>query len=254
MSPLDIGWLASAMLLSLRLGVLAVMAPPLGASSVPVPVRVSIVLTLSAFLAGLTRSAVGTPTIELGALMTAALSELALGAVMALGLNIAFAMFSFGAHLIDVQMGFGMGQVLDPMTRQPTPVLGAAFSQLALLSFFALDGHHALMRGLVLSIEHFPPGAPWMSDLTLGAVTRHVSQLFSLGFAMVAPVVLCLMLVELGLGVLARNLPQINALVLGFPIKVMAGLAALTLWTSGAGAVVARAHASVFVAWEALWR
>lgn len=190
-----------------------------------------------------------------GALLVSALTEAGLGAVMALGLNVAFAMFSFGARLVDVQVGYGIGQVLDPMTKQPLPVIGAVFSQLALLSFFAVDGHHALVRGLVLSVERFPPGAPiWMSDFVLGVVTRHTAALFSLGFAMVAPLVFCLMLVEVGLGVLARNLPQINALVLGLPIKVAAGLAALTLWASGAGAVVARAHASVFSTWEALWR
>lgn len=250
----DIGWLTSVMLLTLRLGALAVMAPPLGASATPALVRLCIVLALAVFLGSLPGHEQISPPREFATLAPAMASELALGAVLALGLNLGFAMFTLGARLVDVQIGFGLGQVLDPLTKQPLPVLGAAFSQLAFVTFFALDGHHALLRGLVLSVEHFPPGASWLSDAAVAGVMRHVSQLFSLGFAMVAPVVFCLMLVEFSLGILARNLPQMNTLAMGLPVKVIAGLAALALWISGSSGVIARAHASIFLAWESIWR
>lgn len=78
--------------------------------------------------------------------------------------------------------------------------------------------------------------------------------MFSLGFAMVAPVVFCLTLVEMGLGVLSRNLPQMNTLVVGVPIKVMVGLASLGAWAAFSGTVMERAYASTFATWGALWR
>jgi flagellar biosynthesis protein FliR len=250
---LDIGWLASMGLLTLRLGAFAVMTPPIGASTVPAIVRAAFMVTLAAAFAG-TVAPVETSLPSLPILAAAAVREVALGAVMALGLNIAFAIFNFGARLLDVQIGFGIGQVLDPMTKQPVPILGAAFGQLALVTFFAIDGHHALMRGVAISVERFPPRADWLMTLSLAAVVRPVSELFSLGFTMVAPIVLCLLLAELGLGVIARSLPQINVLALGLPVKIITGLVALSLWASGAGSVIGRAHASAFSAWEALWR
>jgi flagellar biosynthesis protein FliR len=221
MLGMDAGWLVAALLLSVRLGALALMAPPLGGAMVPPTVRVAVVLswaTVFATASPAAQAARGTLP-GLGWLITAAASEAALGAVMALGLNMAFAMFSFGARLVDVQIGFGMGQVFDPMTRQQLPILGAVFTQVALVGFFLLDGHHALLRGVALSLEAAPPGQAWALAPLLPAVVRQVGQMFSLGFAMVAPVVFCLTLVELGLGVLSRNLPQMNTLVVGVPMK-----------------------------------
>jgi flagellar biosynthetic protein FliR len=86
------------------------------------------------------------------------------------------------------------------------------------------------------------------------AVVRQAGQMFSLGFAMVAPVVFCLTLVELGLGVLSRNLPQMNTLVVGVPIKVVVGLAALATWAGVGGPAMGRAYATGFEMWGALWR
>jgi flagellar biosynthetic protein FliR len=260
---MDAGWLVAALLLSIRLGALALMAPPLGGAMVPPTVRVAIVLGWAAVLAAGGTGAAPVTTLPLdsgsglpglGWLLPAAASEAALGVVMALGLNMAFAVFSFGARLVDVQIGFGMGQVFDPMTRQQLPVLSAVFMQVALVGFFLLDGHHALLRGVALSLEAVPPGQPWAPGPLLPAVVKQAAQMFSLGFAMVAPVVFCLTLVELGLGVLSRNLPQMNTLVVGVPIKVVVGLAALGAWAVGSGAVMQRAYASTFAMWGALWR
>jgi flagellar biosynthetic protein FliR len=258
MLGMDAGWLVAALLLSVRLGALALMAPPLGGAMLPPTVRVAVVLSWAAVLAvdspGMPALAAGGALSGLGGLIAAAASEAALGAVMALGLNMAFAMFSFGARLADVQIGFGMGQVFDPMTRQQLPILGAVFTQVALVGFFLLDGHHALLRGVVLSLEATPPGQAWSLGPLLPALARQAAQMFSLGFAMVAPVVFCLTLVEVGLGVLSRNLPQMNTLVVGVPVKVVVGLSALGLWAVGSGAVMQRAYASTFAMWGALWR
>lgn len=250
----DVSWLASVALLSLRVGTLAIMAPPFGAAAIPATIRAAIAVTLAVFLASLPNASMPAGPTGAGSFIASALSELMLGAAMALGLNIAFAIFTFGARVVDVQIGFGLGQVLDPATKHPMPVLAAAFSQLALITFFALDGHHALMRGLVLSVEQIAPGAAWSADAAPVAIVRHGAQLFSLGFAMVAPVVFAMLLIEFALGVLARNMPQINALAMGLPIKALVGMAALGLWATSAGGIVARAHASVFSAWESLWR
>ena len=89
-------------------------------------------------------------------------------------------------------------------------------------------------------------------DAAFGPVVRHMALLFSLGLAMLAPVVLTLVLVDLCLGVVARNLPQVNVLALGFGIKVVVGLGALSLASVAGSSVMARAYRSVFQTWESL--
>jgi flagellar biosynthetic protein FliR len=247
-------WLAVTMLLATRLGGLLLMTPPLGSASIPATVRVAFVFAMAAVLAAGLPGIPGLDTLDIGTLVVAALSEFALGATMSLGISLGFAAFAVGARLIDVQIGFGIGQVFDPLTRQQLPVLSGAFNQLALVLFFAADGHVSLLRGVALSIERFPPGSAWPVEAAVGPLVQQVAALFALGFTLVAPIVLCLVLVELGLGVLSRNLPQMNTFVLGIPVKVIVGLAALSIWLAASSGVVSRTHTAMFAGWEALFR
>ena len=174
--------------------------------------------------------------IGLGDLFISMLGELMVGAVMGLSIMLAFAAFSVAGALLDVQIGYGIAQVLDPVTRRQIPILTSAFNQIAVVVFFLVNGHHALMRGLVYSLERFPPGRPWPFAYAMAPIVKQVAGMFTLGFALAAPVVFCILLVEVGLGVLARNLPQMNMFAMGIPVKIIVGLSALSFWMAGAGA------------------
>jgi flagellar biosynthetic protein FliR len=152
-----------------------------------------------------------------------------------------------------VQIGFGMAQILDPVTRQQIPILTAAFNQVGVLVFFLVNGHHALLRGLAYSLERFPLGRAWSVEAAAPMVLKQVGGLFSLGFALAAPVVFCILLVELALGVVARNLPQMNMFVIGIPVKIIVGLTALSLWFGGMGDAMNRVYASIYHSWDGVF-
>jgi flagellar biosynthetic protein FliR len=247
-------WLAQTFLLATRLAGLLLTTPPVGAQAIPAIVRVAFVFALAALLAAALPGQEAVGVSNVADFVTSALIEFALGATMALGIAFAFAAFSVGARLLDVQIGFGIGQVFDPVTRQQVPLLSGAMGQLALVLFFVSDTHLTVFRGVALSVERFPPGHAWPLGAAAGPLLQQASGMFTLGFAMVAPVVFCLALIDLGLGVLARNLPQMNMFVLGVPVKVAAGLAALALWLTASGGLIARINASILSGWEAVFR
>lgn len=240
-------------LLSLRIAAVFLLTPVLYAMSMPPSVRMLLVLSLSVAIAlGLSpiRHADNLPY---GELLVAALTELALGATLALGILFAFAAFDVAGRLLDIQIGFGIAQVFDPVSRRAVPILTSAFSTLAVLVFFLINGHHILLRGIAYSVERFPIGAPWSISQTAIPILKQVSGLLSLGFALAAPVVLCIMLVELSLGAVARNLPQLNMFSLGIPIKIVVGLVAMSLWFAGIGGVMTRAYSSIYSAWDSVF-
>ncbi|HRI55568.1 MAG TPA: flagellar biosynthetic protein FliR [Anaerolineae bacterium] len=240
------------LLVSMRLAGLLLLAPPLASMAVPGMVRMAFVLVLGAVLWQGQSVQIADP--GLPALLLLSLREFANGALMALGVHLAFAAFGFGARLLDVQIGYGMGQVFDPMTRTMMPVLTAAFALLAPVLFLLSDSHHLLLRAVALSLEHFPIGSSLPADAMAQALFRQVQALFSLGLAMVAPVVFCLVLIEFALGVVARNLPQMNVFVLGIPVKLLAGLLALSAWMAAATSPFTRAFDLLFRGWEAALR
>lgn len=254
-SPFDAAWLTTVLLLSLRLASVFLMTPLLAVASVPPMVRILLVLGLAGVLSlGLPQAA---RTAEMpagaGALAQAALGELALGATLALGILLAFAASSMAGQLLGIQMGFGLGQVINPISNSSVSVLTSAFDQLAVVVFFLGNGHHALLRGLAYSLERFPLGRPWPIEAGLGPIALQVTGFFSLGFALAAPVVFSLVMLELALGALSRNMPQINMLAMGIPAKVIVGLAALSLWFGGMGDGMSRIYGSIYRCWDAIF-
>jgi flagellar biosynthetic protein FliR len=249
-------WLLATFLLSIRLGAVFLMTPVLNAFNPPVTVRVLVVVGLSMALAlALPDAALppGTMVSGLGEVLAACATEFALGSTLALGVFIAFGAVSMAGRLLDVQVGFGMAQVIDPATHQQVPILTSAFTQVAALVFFLVDGHHALLRGIAFSLERFPLGRPWPLEAAAPYVLKQAGALFTLGIALAAPVVVCLLLVDLALGVVARNLPQMNMFVVGLPVKIVAGLVALSLWIGGMGDALGRVYRSIYTTWDSVF-
>ena len=266
---MDIGWaqalgtavltqeaFVAIFLLSLRVGAVLLFTPILQAMSMPPTVRVLLVVGLSTCLAlGLPDAAAPVRGLAAspGLLLSAALAELALGATLALAVLAGFAAFSFAGRLLDLQIGFGIAQVLDPSTRTPTPLLTSVFQQVGALTFFLINGHHALLRGLAYSLERFPLGRQWSVDSAAPEVLKQVGGLFTLGLALAAPIVVCLLMVELALGVVARNLPQMNMFVIGISVKVVVGVLALAIWFGGIGDAMTRVYSSIYRSWDAMF-
>jgi flagellar biosynthesis protein FliR len=238
-------------LLSIRVAGVFVLTPIFYAMPIPATVRVLMFLSLS-FIVALGFSPVSGQAIDNASMFAAALAELALGATLGLGVLLAFAAFDIAGRLLDIQIGFGIAQVFDPVTRRQVPVLTSTFNTFAVLLFFLLAGHHALLRGIAFSVERFPVATGWSAAYGVPAMFKQVGGLFTLGFALVAPVVFCLFMVEMALGVVARNLPQMNMFAIGIPVKIIVGLVTLSLWFSGIGGVMTRVYRGIYTSWDAM--
>lgn len=251
-------WLAAVMLMTLRVGAMLVATPIFSAADLPVRVRVFVVIGLSAALCtslGLVVDPHGGQRLALQSLvdhplqlMGCACTEIALGIVMSLAIHAAFAAFAVAGQLLDVQLGFGLSQVFNPASNTASPVLSVAFSRIGVVVFFLVNGHHALVRALAFSLERIPLGEPWSVARTLPPMLASVVALFSLCIALAAPIIFCILLTDMALGVLARNLPQVNMLVLGIPVKIVVGLAALCLWFTGIGGAMDRVYKGLYQA------
>jgi flagellar biosynthesis protein FliR len=250
---LDPAWVVRAILISTRVGAMLLLTPVFSASSIPVTIRMLAIIGLGSSFASFAAS---TATADLslaldhpGELIWMFASEVALGVTLGVAIHLAFSAFSIAGKVLDIQIGFGLAQVLDPLSNSQLPILTTLFNQTGVVLFFVVDGHHALMRAIAYSLERFPPGRAWPIEQGYGPIAGQVAGLLGLAFALMAPVVLCIFLVDLSLGMLARNLPQINMLTLGISIKIVAGLIALSLWTAGSGAMMTRIYSSIYVTW-----
>lgn len=152
------------------------------------------------------------------------LQEVAIGLVMGFFVVLVFSMVYFAGQLIDVPMGFGMATVFDPSAGMQLPIFSQFYHLLAIMVFFAIDGHIWLLRAASKSFESIPVGYFFDTDLTFELVMALASNIFSIGLRIALPVMGTIFLTDLALGIVIRAVPQINVFVIGFPIKIVVGM------------------------------
>ncbi|MCA8254333.1 flagellar biosynthetic protein FliR [Burkholderia sp. AU31624] len=219
------GWATAALLLSLRLGPLFVLAPPFSQLRIPLRMRVCLVLSLAgAFATPIPAARLDTST----ALVTSALAELALGLALAFPFQAAFAALSFAGRALDVQAGFGLATVIDPGSRGPAPLFGTLLTLGTGAICFANGAHLELLRLVAASIERMPPGTAHVVA-SPQAFIGYFSMVMAIGLGAVAAVMLALFLIDLSIAFLSRTLPQLNALMLGLQVKAIAAIVVTAL-------------------------
>lgn len=224
----ETGWIVHVLLVACRLGPLFVLVPVFGASGIPARFKVLFGLSLAVLLVmGVPSSATALPATP-GGVVLAAMGEVVVGLAIAFGLLAVFAAFSFAGRVLDLQIGFGVATLFDPVTRAQAPLLGTALVMLATVVFFSLDGHHLVLRAVAWSLTVLPPGSPpWR--LEFGAVAAQFGVVFSWGLVLAAPALVALLLLDMGFAMLSRTMPQMNVFVVSMPLKVIVGLVMLAL-------------------------
>ena len=245
----DIGWLLAVLLVSIRVAGSLAFAPVLGPASIPAPARVVVVLSLSALLvAVLPMSPV---LLDVPQLAIAAATEALIGGSVAFGFLAAYGATQVAGRILDVQMGFGAAAVLNPAAQAPAPLLASLFGMLGVAAFLSLDGHHVLVRALSASVETFPPGSAGVA-LDWDLLLRQSSAMFTFGLALAGPVMITLLLADIGMAVMARSVPQLNVFILGFSVKAVLGLLGLLASISVGGRVLEMLFDSTFRYWDGI--
>lgn len=226
-------WLHMTLMASIRLTLGLVMTPLFSAFGVPALARIVLVLAFASFAASLSldTASAGTaaqqaailPT-DMAALARSAGGEVAVGLLMAVGVHTAFATFAIAGRLMDIQMGFSLGAALDPVSKGHSAVMTSSLNLLAVLLFFVSEAHQLLLAAFFKTFELMPVGQALGIEGWL-PVAQGAGVMFSLGFAVAAPVVVALLLADVVVAVVSRNLPQMNVMFLSIPIKVLLGLA-----------------------------
>jgi flagellar biosynthesis protein FliR len=173
----------------------------------------------------------------LGELVVAILAQFFVGLVFGFVAFLIFTGIQFAGEIIDIQIGFAVVNIINPLTSQSVTVIGEFQLALATLLYLAADAHHVLIAGMVGSFTLVPlpyAGAP---ELVAGDIVQFFTQALFIVFQIAAPVAVALFLVNVMLGLMARVAPQMNVFIVGFPIQISVGLIMLIVTIPLVGAV-----------------
>jgi flagellar biosynthesis protein FliR len=188
-----------------------------------------------------------------GGMILALAGELITGA----GMGVAFAMLFAAAHwageLIAQQMGLSLGETFDPQNGAHGSVLGQAYFLVTVVVFFAIGGHHAMIRALAISFEKLPlmsfPSNAGVVNLLVGLLTSATG----LAIQLAAPSFITMLIVDLVLGMLSKTIPQLNLLSVGTPVRAVVGLIVLAAGFALTTGVIKNAIADSFNSVESAW-
>ncbi|WLD95168.1 flagellar biosynthetic protein FliR [Alkalihalobacillus sp. AL-G] len=182
--------------------------------------KVGLSLILSFFVLAM----IPAPAIELnGYYILYILKELLVGMSIGFIASIVLYALQVAGGFIDLQMGFAIANVFDPQTGIQSPLIGRYLYILAMLFLLTIDAHHMLLNGIFQSYQLVPIEG-WSLSFGQGGmaqlVVETVSRMFYIAFQIAIPVVGCLFLVDLALGIISRTVPQVNVFIVGLPLKI----------------------------------
>lgn len=164
------------------------------------------------------------------------LREFLLGLSLGLVVRFVFAGVQMAGELMGIQMGFGMVTLIDPQSGVSTSLISDLLMLMATVLFLAVDGHHLLLLVLAQSFGEVPVGGPAMiPGSLLGFLVPFGNLMFQLAIKLVAPVLLVLFMTQVAMGLVARTVPQVQVMIVAFPLTIALGLIflALTLMLMG---------------------
>lgn len=210
-----------------RIGGLLAALPVFSGRTIPIKVKLGLVLTLSLMLA----PSIPMPTVSLDPVILAGgmLSEITIGVTIGLAVRLMFGALEVAGELLGIQMGFGAVHLFDPTTSQQTPMVAQFFTMLASLIFLSLNAHLFAMATIIHSYEAIPAFGAHLSS-HLGEEILLLSQrMFTIGLKLSAPVLIAILLINVLMALLGRAVPQVQVFVLSFPITIAGGLLVLSL-------------------------
>lgn len=132
-------------------------------------------------------------------------------------------------QIVDMEIGFGMVNVIDPQNKVQIPVMGNFYYIIGFLILLMTNGHHLIIRALVDSYGLVPIGEFHLSEAAMYKILDILAKTFSIGFKISSPIVIVMLLIDILLGVLSRTIPQMNVFVVGMPLKIVVGLLVIAI-------------------------
>jgi flagellar biosynthetic protein FliR len=130
-------------------------------------------------------------------------------------------------QIAGLQAGYGYASTIDPTTQADASIL-LVFAQLvAGLLFFAFGLDREILRAFARNFEGHPVGTFAVTGSLAAMMARLTAEIFSSGLRLALPVVALLTLVDLALALVGRLNSQLQLVLLAFPVKMLATLAAL---------------------------
>jgi flagellar biosynthetic protein FliR len=221
---LSFGQVAGFLLVLVRAGAMLLTLPFFGSAQVPPLAKAGLALSVALVMAPVVAVPAQAVPRGTGDFLLVVGGEVLIGAILGLAVRMLMTAVQIMGQLIGFQMGFAVANVLDPVSGVQASVLAQFAFLITILAMFTVNAHHYFFRAIADSFALAPVGQLDLSRDLFQQVMNAASRMFSLAVRLGAPVIAALLFTDVIMGILAKTVPQMNILMVGFPIKITVGM------------------------------
>ncbi|MFC1891134.1 flagellar biosynthetic protein FliR [Thermodesulfobacteriota bacterium] len=212
----------------MRISILFALLPIIGGRGIPPMWKAGVSFILAIVLTPMVPPIENIPE-TIPEIILGLLSELILGFILAFSARLLITSVQMAGQYMSFQMGFAMARAMDPQTGTSSTILTQFLHMLTILIFFSINGHHIFIKALANSFQIIPPNGVYFNPTIIDVFISLSGYMFLMGLKIAAPIMVALFLSNLSLGIVARTVPQVNILMIGFPINICIGLVLFSL-------------------------
>lgn len=217
------------LLIMARMSGIFLVGPMYSNNAIPRQLKVFLTLLLSIIVfTGLRLKAPPVPQ-KLEQFILLFVSEMVIGLIIGFVAQLTFAAIQVAGQALDMQMGFGIVNVIDPVYGTQAPLMGSFQNLLALLLFMATNSHHYMIMALYQSYEMIPIYGLTEANKATQMIVDLFGNMLITGVKLAIPVVGALFVAEVALGMIARTMPEMQVYFVGIPAKIFIGLVLLIM-------------------------
>lgn len=215
-------------LILVRISGFIYVAPFFGQNGTPRKVKAA----LSVFIAIIIFQTISYETIEYHGVIGYAIlvvKECLIGILIGYMASICNYILSFAGNMIDIEIGFSMMNVMNPVAKIQSTITGTLYSNIIMLMLIVTNMHHYLLRAIIETFQLIPINKVEFNPTLYMAMARFLVDFFVIGFRIILPIFAAILLTNIILGILAKVAPQMNMFVIGMQLKIFVGLFVLIL-------------------------
>ncbi len=157
------------------------------------------------------------------------LKEFCVGLVIGFIVSLFSYIVILGGEVMDMQMGLSMAKVYDPASNVSLSLTSTFYNVLFIFAFFNTNGHLTLFKLFLDSEKVVPYGHVILSPEASSAIVDVFCQCTVLGLKLAMPMMALQFMIEMGVGVLMKSIPQINVIMINIQAKIFVGLILLVV-------------------------
>ena len=150
------------------------------------------------------------------------IGEVAIGILTGFFLQLVYAIFVMVGQFFSLQIGFSASVIFDPVEQEEIPIIGQFFNYFAMFIFLAANGFYKLFYiGVYRSFESLNAYTFLLQrEHIYSMIFSAIGMLFQQALIISMPILGSLFLVSVSMGLLAKAAPQMNLLMMGFPLAI----------------------------------